>query len=54
MPDETFMTEFRDLSMAEAISQIEGKADDDSFADVDDDIIPAAAADMGTGNYKNN
>ncbi|XP_041356069.1 testis-expressed protein 9-like [Gigantopelta aegis] len=46
--DETFMTEFREMSMAEAISHIEGNVDDDSLVNVDDDIIPAAAADMGT------
>ncbi|XP_050396349.1 testis-expressed protein 9 isoform X2 [Patella vulgata] len=46
VPDETFLTDFKDFSLTNTISNIEGQpyhSDDE-----DDDILPQAAADMGS------
>ena len=40
----------QDFSLQKAISNIEGKLADGSYqGDEDDDVLPAAAADMGSG-----
>ena len=55
VPDEAFMTEFRDFSLSTAISNIEGRAeaaDSQEFQASDDDVMPMAAAEMGAGQNK--
>ena len=49
--DEAFMTEFKDFSLQHAISNIEDQIKVDEFPDdePDDDVMPQAAQDMGSG-----
>lgn len=51
VPDEAFMTEYKDFSLQKTISGIEGKLEKENYAeeDLDDDIMPSAAAEMGAG-----
>ena len=52
VPDEAFLTEFRDFSLSTAISNIEGRvemADSQELHDSDEDVLPSAAAEMGAG-----
>ncbi|XP_064645510.1 testis-expressed protein 9-like [Lineus longissimus] len=51
VPDDAFVTEFRDYSLKKTISNIEGKLDKGEFDPrelEDDDVLPSAAKDMGT------
>ena len=48
MDDDAFMTDYN-FSLQKAITNIEGKVGDDSLPLDDDDIMPSAAADMGSG-----
>lgn len=46
------MTDFKNFSLQNTVANIEGQMDSgDLPLDEDDDIIPQAAADMGTGIY---
>ncbi|KAK3095280.1 hypothetical protein FSP39_012666 [Pinctada imbricata] len=49
VPDNAFITDFKNFSFENAITNIEGKVDDNDLPDDDDDdVIPQAAADMGS------
>nr|XP_022312330.1 testis-expressed protein 9-like [Crassostrea virginica] len=49
VPDETFMTDFKNFSLQNTVANIEGQLDSgDLPLDEDDDVLPQAAADMGT------
>ncbi|XP_052692105.1 testis-expressed protein 9-like [Crassostrea angulata] len=49
VPDEAFMTDFKNFSLQNTVANIEGQMDSgDLPLDEDDDVIPQAAADMGT------
>ncbi|XP_062601244.1 testis-expressed protein 9-like [Saccostrea cucullata] len=49
VPDETFMTDFKNFSLQNTVANIEGQMDSgDLPLEEDDDVIPQAAADMGT------
>ena len=55
VPDETFMTDFKNFSLQNTVTNIEGQLDSgDLPLDEDDDVLPQAAADMGTGKSKVN
>ena len=55
VPDETFMTDFKNFSLQNTVANIEGQLDSgDLPLDEDDDVLPQAAADMGTGKSKVN
>ena len=49
--DEAFLTEFKDFSLQHAISNLEDQIHVDEFPDdePDDDVLPQAAQDMGSG-----
>ena len=49
VPDDAFITDFKNFSFENAINNIEGRVDDNDLPDEDDDVIPQAAADMGSG-----
>lgn len=50
VPDDTFMTDFKNFSLQNTVANIEGQIDSgDLPLDEDDDVLPQAAADMGTG-----
>ncbi|XP_064596208.1 testis-expressed protein 9-like [Liolophura sinensis] len=49
VPDDMFMTEFKDFSLKHTISHIEGQAEQGLLPnDDDDDVLPEVAADMGS------
>ncbi|XP_048749432.2 testis-expressed protein 9-like isoform X2 [Ostrea edulis] len=49
VPDDTFMTDFKNFSLQNTVANIEGQIDSgDLPLDEDDDVLPQAAADMGT------
>ncbi|XP_052084639.1 testis-expressed protein 9-like [Mytilus californianus] len=48
VPDDTFMTQFRDFNIDKTVSNIEGQIDRGQvISDEDDDVIPQAANEMG-------
>ena len=54
MPDEAFLTDFKDFSFRDTIANMEGQVDergmvDDDYDDDDTDVMPSAAAEMGAG-----
>jgi hypothetical protein len=52
VPDDAFITEFKEFSLKKTISNIEGKLEKGEFDPSEleeDDILPSAAKDMGTG-----
>ena len=51
VPDETFMTEFKEaFSYRDAFAEIEGQVEGGKVqVDEDDDVLPQAAQDMGSG-----
>ena len=49
VPDDTFLTEFRDYSLEKTISGIESRLDTEVISD-EEDVMPSAAAEMGAGN----
>ena len=50
LDDDAFMTDFRNFSLHNTITSIEGKMDEGKLVvSQDDDVMPSAAADMGAG-----
>ena len=54
VPDDAFLTEYKDYSLQNTIAGIEGRLDNgeldpDEYGD--DDVLPSVAAEMGAGHY---
>ena len=49
VPDDTFMTQFRDYNIDKTISNIEGQIDEGQLFSDEEDVIPQAANEMGAG-----
>ena len=51
VPDDTFMTQFREMSLEKTIANMEDRLENRASDPEDEDVLPSAAAEMGSGNY---